>query len=323
MYVGIQLDLVNDRFRCHLCRTSWLGRRSLGKHLTTKLHLDNENAARLRAEEANIPSSIYEDVDDFEPDRPVSPVLPMHDERASEISTGEPDSANFEFAAQDDDDMDMEDLDFDDGHFRMDDWFPYESKPMALLDVLDNMPRRKLSDSTIKLLIFVLKECNVPDVPSFNTFRKRQKALRDAYGVRAREVPRGEGKSFFANDLRNIIGRDWSSPQTRPHINLYPDIPTGGMAEIWDGSKLRKHTSPNLLPPMWVHPTNGLHFYVGEISQDDQGNFGLLKQWLRRPSVVGPAGDVVLATPLRKGIEVCFTILSFKMYELRYLPRNL
>ena len=48
---------------------------------------------------------------------------------------------------------------------------------LFFLDLLDNMPRLRLSDDHMKAIIWVMRECGTPDVPSFYALRKKQVSL--------------------------------------------------------------------------------------------------------------------------------------------------
>jgi hypothetical protein len=48
---------------------------------------------------------------------------------------------------------------------------------MFMLDMLDNLPRLRLSDDHMKAIIWVMRECGTPDVPSFYALRKKQQEL--------------------------------------------------------------------------------------------------------------------------------------------------
>lgn len=56
-------------------------------------------------------------------------------------------------------------------------WHPYASKAEALLDLLDNIPRRPISGGVMNMFIMVLKMLEVPGVPSLKGLRKRQAEL--------------------------------------------------------------------------------------------------------------------------------------------------
>ncbi|KAJ7772761.1 hypothetical protein B0H14DRAFT_3589979 [Mycena olivaceomarginata] len=45
-----------------------------------------------------------------------------------------------------------------------------------MLDLLDNLPRLRLSDDQLKTLTWVMRECGTPDIPSFSALRKKTSA---------------------------------------------------------------------------------------------------------------------------------------------------
>lgn len=48
---------------------------------------------------------------------------------------------------------------------------------MFYLDLLDNLPRLRLSDDQMKTVLWIMKKCDTPNVPSLKGLRKRQAAI--------------------------------------------------------------------------------------------------------------------------------------------------
>lgn len=83
-------------------------------------------------------------------------------------------------------------------------WFPYENQTMFFLDLLDNLPRLRLSDDHLKAVLWVMKECGTPNVPSFYKLRKTQDKLRTGY-LKTEEHTSISGDKFFMNNPVDII----------------------------------------------------------------------------------------------------------------------
>lgn len=80
---------------------------------------------------------------------------------------------------------------------------------MLLLDILDNMPHLRLSNDHMKSILWMLKELNVPDMPSFYALREMQKRLAEEMGIQPREHVSALGKEFHAvapEDLLALVG---------------------------------------------------------------------------------------------------------------------
>jgi hypothetical protein len=69
---------------------------------------------------------------------------------------------------------------------------------MLLLDVLDNLPHLRLSNDHMKSILWMLKELNVPDTPSFYTLRETQKRLAEDMDIQPREHVTALGNKFHA-----------------------------------------------------------------------------------------------------------------------------
>ena len=80
-------------------------------------------------------------------------------------------------------------------------WFPYRSKTVSkfhtkrvsltyieqifLLDLIDNMPRLRISDDMMKVFLWIMRECGVPDVPTFPELRRQQSILSECIKIDA------------------------------------------------------------------------------------------------------------------------------------------
>ncbi|KAJ7697137.1 hypothetical protein B0H17DRAFT_1130453 [Mycena rosella] len=174
-------------------------------------------------------------------------------------------------------------------------WFPYPTKMvrMFLLDTLDNLPRLRISSSLMRVILWVLKEGNCKDVPSFDHLRRVQKTIRVQCEISSIPCKSVQGNVFFMNDPKAIIAQDWSNPATRKFIHVYPEIPEDGIIrEIWHAKKWRKDMDLDILSPMYDAGVS--HYYVNEVARLRDGSFVVPIRWVKfRGKVYADAYSVV------------------------------
>lgn len=76
-----------------------------------------------------------------------------------------------------------------------------------MLDILDNLPRLRMSSSQFKMILWILEQSGVPNVPSFDAFRVLQKNLRNACGSNPKPCESSLGNIFYVNDIQESVSR--------------------------------------------------------------------------------------------------------------------
>lgn len=168
-----------------------------------------------------------------------------------------------------------------------------------MLDLLDNLPRLRLSDDHLKAFIWVMKECGAHSVPSFAALRKKQKELSQDVGIKTKNHTSPLGNEFFMNgpaDLFKLVStiflatvdhsslisyQDFANPLVRDALEIYPDLTGTSVAEFWQAGKWIHDSDLNDLTPMWANfeAAPHRHFYVNEIAQLRDGRFGIPQRY--------------------------------------------
>jgi hypothetical protein len=71
---------------------------------------------------------------------------------------------------------------------------------MFLLDLLDSLPRLRMSTSLFKMVLWLLKRCHVKNVPSLKRFRQTQTSMQSLCKVEPETFKSNVGNVFTIND---------------------------------------------------------------------------------------------------------------------------
>jgi hypothetical protein len=79
--------------------------------------------------------------------------------------------------------------------------------------------------------------------------------------------------------------KDWSNPNVRPHIQVYPEIAKDSVvSEVWHAEKWMK-MDRHLLSPMY-DDGKGRHYYIDELTRLKSGGMIIPLQWIIVEGVV-------------------------------------
>ncbi|KAF7371507.1 hypothetical protein MVEN_00005500 [Mycena venus] len=164
-------------------------------------------------------------------------------------------------------------------------WSPHGSKTMFMLDLLDNLLRLRLSDDQLRTIIWVMRECKTPDVPSFSALRKKQAELTKNINIQTRHHVSAMGNEFFMNHPAELLALDWANPLVREFLQVYPEI-TDHISEFNHADKWATEIDLDDLSPMWPimwadwKNSGHKHFYIKELAQLKNGEFVVPMRWV-------------------------------------------
>ncbi|KAJ7433258.1 hypothetical protein B0H11DRAFT_2376311 [Mycena galericulata] len=162
-----------------------------------------------------------------------------------------------------------EEIENADDNLKSNEWYPYPTKML------------------MRAILWILKEANCKDVPSFDRLRRVQKGLRARCGIPSIPCKSVQGNVFFMNDPKAIIAQVSRLAISVCHSEVNPcisrnslEIPEDGVIrEIWHAQKWRKNMDLDILSPMY--DAGASHYYVNEISQLRNGKFIIPIRWVK------------------------------------------
>ncbi|KAG8696511.1 hypothetical protein FRC09_008469 [Ceratobasidium sp. 395] len=163
-------------------------------------------------------------------------------------------------------------------------WSPHGSKIMFLLDLLDNIPRLRLSTEHLELIVWIMREAGCDDLPSVSQLRETQNRLRQTCAIKSHEYRSSQGNCFTMLDIPQLVGRDYSNPMVAPHINIYPEDSGDYLSESWQAKKWRDEVPLEHLTPMYAQGSK--HYYVNELARLHDGTFVIPKRWIIRNNIL-------------------------------------
>ena len=76
---------------------------------------------------------------------------------------------------------------------------------MFVLDLLDNLPRLRLSTDHFKVFLWALQELGVRNVPSLNKFRAKQAELNKGCNIHTDPKRSPQGDVFYQKRVADLI----------------------------------------------------------------------------------------------------------------------
>jgi len=195
---------------------------------------------------------------------------------------------------------------------------------MMLLDVLDNLPRLRLSGSHFKMILWLLKKCGVQDVPSHKAIQKMQEKLRKMCGSEPKLHKSTFGNVFYVNAVRDAVVRvrcrqysskcsnavhhqDFANPEVVKRLHFYPEETMGPISEVWQAERWKEY-DPSERTPMYARGMK--HFYINEISSLDDGQLVIPVAWIIRGGELCADCHLVIAEPVRPYSRICVHSLT-------------
>ncbi|KAJ3992124.1 hypothetical protein F5050DRAFT_1580171, partial [Lentinula boryana] len=131
-----------------------------------------------------------------------------------------------------------------------------------LLDVLDNLPRLRLSSAHLKMILFMMRNINPKDVPSYRSLREEQARLKNLCGVPTIQYQSQQGDIYYLNDVVDMMKKNFENPETASHIMIYPEDTESFPSEFTQFARIREH--PEQLTPSFQQ--NNKRFYIDELA---------------------------------------------------------
>ncbi|KAJ7115666.1 hypothetical protein C8R44DRAFT_880092 [Mycena epipterygia] len=139
-------------------------------------------------------------------------------------------------------------------------WLPHGSKTMFMLDLLDNLPRLRLSDDQLKSIIWVMRECGTPNDWGNPLVRPFIHLYPDVSGPISESWQAGKWTGEVDLDELSPMWADWKSSTSHRHYYIKE------LAQLTDGSFV--------IPLRWVTANEIVHADVLRVEHSYDENSG-------------------------------------------------
>ncbi|KAJ3806012.1 hypothetical protein F5876DRAFT_69306, partial [Lentinula aff. lateritia] len=163
------------------------------------------------------------------------------------------------------------------------DYFPYPNKLMMLLDLISNLPHLQLSSAHFKLILWLMWDSGVPNVPSYYAFQQMKAKLQKTCGSEPQPFRSVVGNYFYVNDPQDAVKKNFANPQIAKYMNYYPDEVEGPISEVWQ-AECHKEYHPSKHTPMLS--LAGKQFYIEEVAKLNNNHLVIPKCWIKQNGVV-------------------------------------
>ncbi|KAH9899976.1 hypothetical protein C8Q73DRAFT_754715 [Cubamyces lactineus] len=143
------------------------------------------------------------------------------------------------------------------------DIFPYPNRGVMKTDILFSSPMIRFSRSQKEAILAWGRDMGAKDVPSLYGLENFQTSALHAVGDPTEKVEASSGNIFYMNSIYQALAHDYSHPEARTKMRLYPEFSETGIEEVWQASKWLVDAPDSVLTPMTR--INGKDYFVNEL----------------------------------------------------------
>ncbi|KAI0359548.1 hypothetical protein OH77DRAFT_1472817 [Trametes cingulata] len=148
----------------------------------------------------------------------------------------------------------------------------------------------RVSRSQRRLLLWLLQECGVKDVPSLKAYEELERQLRVQVGVPTTMHKSDFGNIFYSNSISSIICKDFSHPDLAKNIVIYPDESDRPISDFSQADYFKDLPRSELSPSYYRHEK---HYFVNELSRLQTQEYFIPRVWITRFGEVYARGQYV------------------------------
>ncbi|KAE9393245.1 hypothetical protein BT96DRAFT_959108 [Gymnopus androsaceus JB14] len=186
-----------------------------------------------------------------------------------------------------------------------------------LLDIMDNLPRLRMSTAHFRLMLWMMREAGVMNVPSYHAFRQMQRTLQATTRSEPKPFTSSLGNHFYVNDPREAVKRNLSNPQIAQYMNFYPEETTGPISEVWQCDRWKEYL-PSEHTPMFS--VGGKQFYINEAAILEDSRIVIPLTWIKRNGIIFADAHLVTTNEAGEWVQNPEPIsISSDLFHMNYL----
>ncbi|KAJ3559218.1 hypothetical protein NM688_g473 [Phlebia brevispora] len=143
------------------------------------------------------------------------------------------------------------------------DWWPWNDKKEALLDILGAFPRSMFSETELEVTRWFAENLGITNLPSVKQVKDHRERILAVAGAAPKVIRSELGNLYAHNSIKVLLEHEFANPLVRRSLQTYPEDTEPRLKEAAQAERWRCEVDSSLSAPM-VRDHNGKDYFVDE-----------------------------------------------------------